>query len=340
MASPVESSEVAVSMRGAAVEHGAFGEGAGFYEDVGKGIVKASGVDVLDLLNRLSTNRVDNLRAGEGAPTIFTNEKGRIIDLVYVLNLGEVVLLLTGGGAQAQVMEWVDRYTFIEDSELEDVTESMAMLSVAGPEASDVLEGVTGADLSELGAYGSCEFEVDDLRGWVVRMDVGELPGFQVVVEDGGGNHVMLEKMAAEGAKSVGSEAWEALRIGSGAPVYGKELDEGRNPLEAGLIGAIDFTKGCYIGQEVIARLDTYQKVQRALVSLRVGGSWEEGDGLMKDGRQVGEVTSLARVSDDGDGVGLGYVRLSEATVGTRFVGSEGSWVEVVGVPKLFGVIA
>ena len=124
--------------------------------------------------------------------------------------------------------------------------------------------------------------------------------------------------------------------------MYGKELGESRNPLEAGLIGAIDFTKGCYIGQEVIARLDTYQKVQRALVSLRVGGSWEEGDGLMKDGRRVGEVTSLARVSEDGDAVGLGYVRQSEATVGTRLEGegSEGKWAEVVGAPKLFGVTA
>ena len=338
MASPVESSEAVISMRDAAVEYGVFVDGVGVFVDVGRGMVKASGVDVLDLLNRLSTNRVDNLRAGEGAPTIFTNEKGRIIDLVYVLNLGEFLLLLTGDGAQGQVMEWVDRYTFIEDSELEDVTGSMSMLSVAGRKASDVLESVTGTDLGGLGAYGSCGFESDGVKGWLVRMEVGQIPGFRVLVGDED-KQALLEMLFAQGVTSEGAEEWEAFRIGAGTPVYGKELDEGRNPLEAGLIGAINFTKGCYIGQEVIARLDTYEKVQRALVSLRVGGSWEEGDGLMLDGRRVGEVTSLARVSDDGDGVGLGYVRLSEATVGKRFVGvgSDGSWAEVVGVPKLFG---
>ncbi len=336
MTTPVESSEAVISMRGVVPEHGAFAEGVGVYVDIGRGMVKASGEDVLDLLNRLSTNRVDNLRDGEGAPTIFTNEKGRIIDLVYVLNLGEFVLLLTGGGAQGQVMEWVDRYTFIEDSELEDVTESMSMLSVVGTKASDLLEEVTGVELTGLGAYGSCGFESDGVRGWVVRMDVGELPGFRMLVEDED-KQALLEKLSAHGATSAGAEEWEELRVGAGVPVYGKELGESRNPLEAGLIGAIDFTKGCYIGQEVIARLDTYEKVQRALVSLRVEGSWEEGDGLMLDGRRVGEITSMARVSDDGDSVGLGYVRLSEATVGTRFEGSDGSWAEVAGVPKLFG---
>lgn len=336
MASPVESSEVAVSMRDVAVEYGVFVDGVGVYEDAERGMVKATGADVLDLVNRLSTNRVDNLRAGEGAPTIFTNEKGRIIDLVYVLNLGEFVLLLTGGGAQGQVMEWVDRYTFIEDSTLGDVTGSMSLVSVAGPKALEVLEGLTGLELAGLGAFGSCGFEVDGVVGWVVRMDVGDVPGFQVIVEDED-KQALLEKLAARGAVSVGTEAWEAFRVESGVPVYGKELGESRNPLEAGLIGAIDFTKGCYIGQEVIARLDTYDKVQRALVSLRVGGSWEEGDDLMLDGRRVGEVTSLARVSGDGDVVGLGYLRLSEAMVGTQFVGSEGSWVEVARVPKLFG---
>ena len=99
----------------------AFVERAGVYEDAGRGKVRAVGADVLDLLNRLSTNRVDNLEVGAGAPTIFTNEKGRIIDLVYVLNLGDFALLVTGAGAQGKVMEWVDRYTFIEDSELSDV---------------------------------------------------------------------------------------------------------------------------------------------------------------------------------------------------------------------------
>ena len=338
MTIPVESSEAVISARDAVLEYSAFVEGAGVYEDVGRGNVKAVGADVLDLLNRLSTNRVDRMRGGEGAPTILTSEKGRIIDLVYVLNLGDFVLLLTGGGAQGRVMEWLDRYTFMEDSTLEDVSDAMSMMTVAGPKASDVLEAVTGLELAGLGAYDSCVFDVGGLRGWVVRMDVGEVQGFQMLVDDGD-KQWMLEKLAAQGATPVGAQAWEAFRVGAGVPVYGKELDESRNPLEAGLIGAIDFAKGCYIGQEVIARLDTYKKIQRALVSLRVEGSWDEGDHLKVEGRRVGEITSLARMLNEGESVGLGYVRLGEAKVGSRFEDEEaqGRWMEIVGLPKLFG---
>ncbi len=326
MTVPVEAFEEAVSVDDAVLEYRAFVDGAGVYEDVGRGLVRAAGADVLDLVNRLSTNRVDHLGVGEGAPTIFTNEKGRIIDLVYVLHLGEFVLLVTGAGAQERVMEWVDRYTFMEDSTLEDVSESMSPVTVAGQRASDVLESATGAEVGGLEAWQSARFE----GGWVVRMDVGETPGFQVLVEDGG-KEALLEKLLASGATLVDVEAWEAFRVGAGAPAYGKELGEGRNPLEAGLIGAIDFTKGCYIGQEVIARLDTYEKVQRALVSLRVEGRWEEGDGLMIEGRRVGEITSLA-----GE-LGLGYVRVAEAVAGRRLEGEDGRGAEVLGMSKLFG---
>ena len=322
----------------ASVGYRAFYEGAAVYDDGQRGKVRGVGADVLDLLNRLSTNSVDRLLVGEGAPTIFTSEKGRIIDLVYVLNLGDFVLLLTGSGAQGRVMDWVDRYTFMEDSTLEDVTDEMSLLTVEGPKAHDVLEAVTGMGLADMEAFHSRRFESQGLSGWVVRMDIRAHPGFWVVVEDAG-KQALLEKLAAEGATLVGIEAWEAFRIEIGLPMYGNELDEGRNPLEAGLIGAIDFAKGCYIGQEVIARLDTYKKVQRALVSLKVVGVWEEGDAFELDGRRVGTIPSVAQVPGGGDGVGLGYVRVAGGTVGQRFEGegAEERWVEVIDVPKLFG---
>ena len=334
---PLYSGESPLSYGEAALEYRAFYEGAAVYDEGRRGKVRAVGSDVLDLLNRLSTNKVDHLAAGEGAPTVFTSDKGRIIDLVYVLNLGPFVLMLTGAGAQGRVMEWIDRYTIMEDSTMEDVTDSLELVSLAGPKACDVLEAVSGLDFVGLENFHSMRLETG---GWGVRMDLGALPCFQVLLEGGGGVE-LREKLQDWGATPVGTEAWDAYRVGDGLPVYGKELDESRNPLEAGLIGAIDFDKGCYIGQEVIARLDTYEKVQRALVSLKIGGrgQWEEGDYLTLDGRRVGTITSLADMSGGGDAVGLGYVRLADATIGKRFCGEgEGQWVEVVAVSKLFGV--
>ena len=169
MTTPTRSVEqTAIATDEAVSEYRAFVEGVGVYVDEGRGLVKAMGADVLDLLNRLSTNRVDHLREGEGAPTIFTNEKGRLIDLVYVLNLGAYVLLITGAGAQGKVMEWVDRYTFIEDSELEDITEFMALVAVAGSRACETLEAVTGLGLGDLGFWQSRRFDGDAVDGWVV----------------------------------------------------------------------------------------------------------------------------------------------------------------------------
>ena len=318
----------------------AFDEGAAAFVDAGRGKIHAVGNDVLDLLNRLSTNKVDHLKPGEGAPTILTNEKGRIIDLVYALNLGPYVLLLTGAGAQSPVMEWLDRYTFMEDSTLSDVTDSTLLVTLAGPQARAVLESATGLNLASLHSFQSASFEADGISGYAIRMDLGDRAGYWAFLEDGD-VAAFLQKLLDCGATSVGGEAWESFRIGSGIPSYGKEISEDRNPLEAGLIGAIDFTKGCYIGQEVIARLDTYDKVQRALVSLKVGGhgQWQAGDNLAQEGRSVGTITSLAYDPATGSQAGLGYVRLSEAVTGTRFEGKagDGRWAEVVAVPKLFG---
>lgn len=303
------------------------------------GRVKATGADVLDLLNRLSTNRVDHLGPGEGAPTILTSERGRIIDLVYILNLGPYVLLLTSPGAEETVMQWLDKYTIMEDSTLEDLTHRTTIITLAGPKAQGTLETLTETSLGDLGPFRSLPASPGGLEATVIRMDIGARPGFHLMVsaEDAEAIWKMITDL---GATPVGMEAWEALRVEAGIPAYGKEMGEAYNPLEVGLIGSIDFDKGCYIGQEVIARLDTYDKVQRTLVSLKLPGDPlpQEGDKLTYEGKEVGSITSLARVPTDGRLVGLGYVRAHAAVVGIRLglAGGDDGSTEVSGLPRLF----
>ena len=132
----------------------------------------------------------------------------------------------------------------------------------------------------------------------------------------------------------VGWEALDALRIERGVPAFGRELTEAFNPLEAGLIDIISFTKGCYVGQEVVARLNTYDKVQKRLMRMR----WDDGAGpepgakLVLDGKQVGVVTSAAD-SPAGSGVGLGYVRLAHASEGVVLPGEGGDFSVELGGP-------
>ena len=113
-------------------EYRAAREGAALHDASYVGRIRATGDDVLDLLHRLSTNDLASIPHGQGAPTILTSDRGRIIDLVTVLNLGDHVLLLTSPETPETVLQWLDKYTIVEDVTLEDVTASTAMISVMG----------------------------------------------------------------------------------------------------------------------------------------------------------------------------------------------------------------
>ena len=145
----------------------------------------------------------------------------------------------------------------------------------------------------------------------VERLDVRVgIPAFNLIAssED---TQPLREAVTEAGACPAGRDALELARIGQGVPAFGSELSETYNPLEAGLQHMVNYTKGCYIGQEVIARLTTYDKVQKRLVRLVWPSDAEvdAGGKLMVDGRQAGVVTSAIRDPRTGTGLGLGYVR-------------------------------
>ena len=318
-----------------ATEHRAALEGAVVHDSSYAGRVRATGEDVLDLLHRLSTNDVLSIEAGRGAPTVLTTDRGRILDLVSVLNLGDHVLLITGTGAPERVMEFIDKYTIVDDVTLEDVTSSTAMLSVIGPQAPSLLCSLDATDLMGFSSHDSVPVSIAGSAGHIIKRDLGTVPRFEVVVPHDHAEAVWKELVAVD-AVPMGLEAYEALRIDMGSPEYERELGESYNPLEAGLWGSISFTKGCYIGQEVIARLDTYQKVQRHLVSLSFSpdARAEAGMKLTVDGKEVGEVTSVAMLPTTGGLIGLGYVRkdASEAGVSLGILDHDGTRAKVEAV--------
>ena len=321
----------------AAAEYGAGADGAAIHDASYAGRIRATGEDTLDLLHRLSTNAVVSLQPGQGAPTILTTDRGRILDLITVVNLQDHVLLLTSPQAREAVAAWIDKYTIVEDVELQDVTAETAMLSVMGPQAWTVLR--QAADVPDIPPYGAVPLNTA-ARGHVIRRDMVGHPRFEVVVDAEDGPTVW-RALTGAGAVPMGQDALEVLKVERGEPWYGSELGDAYNPLETGLWGSISFTKGCYIGQEVIARLDTYQKVQRHLVSLDLSpeADVEQGSRLTLEGRQVGHVTSAARVPTTGRLVSMAYVRKEAAAVGTRLdvEGSDGAWAQVQAHALPFG---
>ena len=299
------------------------------------GRLSFTGEDALDLLNRLSTNDLMGLEVGKGTPTVLTSNKGRILDLIFVLRLADHLLVLTGPENRHNVVEWINLYTFSEDVTIQDITEETAMLSVAGPEAAGLLDMLTGMKVSSLGRHESLHAGIAGLKTSVVRTDFARLPGYDLVVPADDGRRLwneLLEEGETVRPKPVGTEALELVRVEQGVPAYGKELSEDYNPLEANLLEFISFTKGCYIGQEVVARLQTYQKVQKRLVGLM----WDSDSTpavhaeLLLDGRRVGVVTSAVRSPLLKKGIGLGYVRNAQAEPGIVLaVESEGHDIAV-----------
>ena len=308
--------------------------------DTGIGCLKATGDDALDLLNRLSTNKVDHLQPGNWAPTVLTSDRGRIVDVLTVIHAGDFVYLLTSPGQQQPVIEWLDKYTIMEDLEVEDISGSVTVIALAGENANDSL-GLPGDGTGRLPGlqYPAPSVDIGGHDAIAISRPMGNLPCALIVVPSDTASGA-VEILAADGAVKAESELWDSLRVASGAPAFGPEMGEPFNPLEVGLIGAIDFTKGCYIGQEVIARLDSYEKVQRYLsvLSFSEGAEATVGTALFVEGRQAGTITSLYRTGG-GDLRGLGFVRTASASPGqTLDVASPSTGTATVeDTPKLFG---
>lgn len=290
------------------------------------GILRMTGEDALDLLDRLSTNEVVERPAGSGVQTVLTTNKGRVVDLLTILYMADHWLTLTSPGNQQKVIDWIDGFTFGEEIELEDETEEKGFISVVGPRGAEVLGKVEGVDVSALTAYQWIEATIAGMRVVIYRGGVG-MEGALNVIAPSGGVEAVSSALVGAGVVEMEADVYEAFRVGTGVPVYGKELGEEVNPLEAGLWDAVSFTKGCYVGQEVVARLNTYEKVKRylSMLSFESGATPEAGMPLTFDGKEAGNVTSVAPFAVSVERAGLGYVRKKYAERGVTLTVETGN---------------
>lgn len=313
------------------VEYIATAEGVGLTDRSHLGRLKVSGADAIDLLNRLSTNKLDDLAVGDVQGTVLTTNKGRIIDLLYVLRQGDHLLVITGPETRERVAEWIDFYTFIEDVEVEDVSEETAMLSL-------MFDGATAAlpQLAAIPLYGSAEFTIGDVDALALRTDFLGSVGYDLIMPSEQALELWDALIQDDRTGTASSSELEFVRISNGMAGYSGELTEDYNPLEAGLIDFISFNKGCYIGQEVVARLNTYDKVQKHLVRL----SWDGDEApdlpaaLVLEGRQVGTLTSASNNLYVDGCIGLGYLRKAHIQNGVRLLTENGLEVIVEGIAR------
>ncbi|MCH7969446.1 MAG: hypothetical protein IH960_00200 [Chloroflexi bacterium] len=280
-------------------------------------IVRHSGPDALDLLHRLTTKELLSLTEGRARRTVLTSARGRVVDVFLVAHVSEDHLLLISDSDNSERMiSAIDRYTIIEDAELTDLSGSNARISLIGPRAVKVVESVLGEVVGS-DASVTAEFDSESLT---IVSDTSRGVGWLDAICPVDVARDLAVAFESAGAVAVDPDNFELFRITRGIPGSDREYGEHANPIESGLFDLIDFDKGCYVGQEVIARLDTYDKVKRNLKVLECEEPIEAGMTLQLpvDSKSAGIITSASPLmTEDGVYLGLGLVRKAFLATGT-----------------------
>ena len=282
-------------------------ERAGFADRSDCGRLRITGADALDLLNRLTTNKLETLPDGTARSTVLTNGDARVLDHLRLAAVDGGMWCLTSPGRAEDVADWTDLYTFGEEITVADESSRTAQFTVLGPLAAEAV-ATAGFPVPQF----DCVLAQDGVV--VVASPFGTHPAYDLLLPVTEAERVKAALSAF--APEVDANTFEAYRIAQGVPAYGAEFGAFNNPLEARLLGSISDDKGCYTGQEVIARLQTYRKVQRLLMSFTSDTPALPGDALeAEDGSPAGVVTS-AFDTGDGHTLGLALVAAKHALAG------------------------
>jgi tRNA-modifying protein YgfZ len=289
------------------------------------GRIRVSDDDRIRFLHNQSTNDFQSLKPGQGCDTVMVSSTARTIDLVSAYILEDAVLLLTSPNRRESIMQWLDRYIFFADKvQLQDVTNETATFSLIGPQSDAIIENLGAAGI--IGKPYGHHLEVD---GVIVAVGSGlASPGYTLIFPTAQ-KQQLWEKILALGALELSDRDWETLRILQGRPAPDAELTDDYNPLEVGLWQTVSFNKGCYIGQETIARLNTYKGVKQYLWGIRLNAPAQVGSVIAIADEKVGKLTSYTETNNGH--FGLGYIRSKAGGVGLKVqIGEvEGEVIEI-----------
>lgn len=298
-------------------------EGAGLVPGSRTGRVALTGADRRSYLQGLLTNDIDALVPGTGCYAALLTAQGRMITDMRVLELGDAVLLDVPAQQATAIRDHLDRFVITEDVSVADVTSTRAEIGLYGPAAIDVLQAAGTEGGAPAALHASTNVRIAGVPALLVRSDAYGAGGFDLIAAAEEMPPIEAALIAAGAVRASDQDA-ETVRIESGRPRFGADLDADTIPLEAGLEErAISRTKGCYVGQEVIVRvLDRGQgRVARRLVGLTLPASATvpaPGAALRANGRDVGRVTSATFSPALARPIALGYVHRDFVEPGTR----------------------
>jgi aminomethyltransferase len=302
-----------------------------------EGRLEANGHDRLELLHRISTNHLTNMMAGEGRPTIFTNANARILDRAFVYNRGNTALLIAEPGRSVPLANYLQRNVFFNDDfKLIDLSPSTRLFVLHGPNADVVMEAWSPG-VTQLGAYFGKEITRDEGTVFAARRKPISGTHWFIVVSDEQAASAwssLLEAGRSHALTPAGSLTYNTIRIRAGVPAIGRELSQDYIPLEAGLWDEVSFTKGCYTGQEIIARMESRNRLAKIMVTLQLSATTDSPADIPREGHRTGTLTSSV-TTPDGEHFGIGFVKLSHAIPGSELTidGIPATIISLAGAP-------
>ncbi len=230
-------------------------------------VLLLSGKDVLDFIQRLSTNDVLSVKEGTTEFTVLVSDKAKIVDCVTIVNRGIDYLIIPESGDANKVHLWLDKFLFTEDVLMKNISHEFEHWLVVGNDVPRWIKSKINIEMHD-GVKTVTSTKIEGVNCFIYKDFVWNDSAYHIFIEKNDGKIYFDE--------NVSDYTLDTLRIENNIPKYGFELTEQVNPLEAGLDRFISWTKGCYIGQEVVARIDTYKKLQRKLTSFTLEGNEQQ----------------------------------------------------------------
>lgn len=284
---------------------------AGWFELAGRGEILVTGRDRARLLHSLTTNNIKDLAPGQGCYAFLLTPQGRIQADLNIYCMEDHFLLDTEPETRERVLTLISRYIIADDVTLEDASTAFCVLAVEGPLARDLLARA-GAPVPEAGwAY----------TNWagvtVAQVSATGQPGYRLFAP-AQRQMELRETLARAGALRADADAVRTVRIENGQPRYGEDIFDTTLPQESRQMHAVNFNKGCYLGQEIVERVRARGHVNRLLMSLSIDTAEPPARGakLTADGAEAGEITSAAFSPASGKMAALAYVRAPQARKG------------------------
>jgi folate-binding protein YgfZ len=284
--------------------------------------IELTGPDRAKVLHNLTTNDIKRLAPGRGCEAFLTSGQGRTLAFLQVHAEEERLLVRSDPDTAGAILDHLAKYAMFEDATVRDVSSETSEWHLFGPAAEETARSV-GLPLPD-GDLGIARGTIEGAAVRVIREAPTGRPGLTIVREVASGDDgfmlALRKAIDAHGGAGVVHEAFEALRIEAGTPVFGQDVTVANLPQEVGRDArAISFVKGCYLGQETVARLDALGHVNKILVGL-VGDTDRvppPGSTLLAEGKEIGVVTSSAFSPGWGRSVDLGYVKVAHSRPGS-----------------------